>query len=100
VSATMDAVTSTVTTWARHVAAETGADLPATVPEAMRWLAGRLEWLRYRPEAAEALDELGEVPALVWRALDRTTVERRYLGPCDVEQPGGHCEGELYGRAG
>lgn len=101
VSATMDAVTSTVTTWARHVAAETGADLPATVPEALRWLADRLDWLRYRPEAAEALDELGEVPVLVWRAVDRATVERRYLGPCDVEVPdGGHCEGELYGRAG
>src|SRR5690554_8193594 len=80
VSATMDAVTSTVTTWSRHVAAVTGAELPSTVPEALRWLADRLDWLRYRPEAAEALDELGEVPALVWRGAARGGVAGGAVG--------------------
>lgn len=97
VSATMDAVTSTVTTWARHVAAETGADLPATVPEALRWLADRLDWLRYRPEAAEALDELGEVSALVWRALSRRELRARIVvGPCpELDTAGSPCAGEV-----
>lgn len=96
-----DAVRNTVTTWARVIVEETGADPPTAGTAALlRWLARRCEWIRHQPWAVEAVDELGSLPGLIWRAVDRRRTERRYLGPCDVEQPGGHCKGELYGRAG
>src|SRR5690606_26020463 len=88
-----DAVRSTVTAWARHIADEVGADLPDGMPELLRWLAGRMEWVRDQPWAAEAIDELGEVPRLLARALDRPP-PRRYLGPC------GGCGTDLYVRPG
>lgn len=88
-----DAVRSTVNTWAKVIADEVGADLPDGMPERMRWLAGRMEWARHQPWAPEAIDELGEVPRLLARALDRPP-PRRYLGPC------GRCGMDLYVRPG
>lgn len=91
-SETADVVRNTITTWARHIADEVGADPPGDPAELMRWLAGRLEWARHQPWAAEAIDELGEVPKLLARALDRPP-PRRYLGPCT-------CGADLYARRG
>jgi len=92
-SETADVVRNTITTWARVVADEVGADPPDGMPELMRWLAGRMEWVRHKPWAAEAVDELGEVPRLLTKAMDRPP-PRRYLGPC------GGCKADLYARRG
>src|SRR5690554_3789784 len=85
-----DAVRSTVTTWARVIVQEVGADLPTGTAALLRWLAGRCQWMRHQPWAGEALDELDDAAALVWRTLDRPP-QRRYLGPCV-------CGTDLYAR--
>jgi hypothetical protein len=89
-------VDNVVTTWARHIVAETGAWCPANVGELMRWLADpkQVDWLRYRPEAAEALDELDYAGRLVVRCIDAPS-QRWYAGPCTHDG----CQEELYGRA-
>lgn len=92
-----DVVRNTVTAWARHIADEVGADLPGDMPEMMRWLAGRIEWARHQPWAAEAIDELGEVPRLLARALDRPATRTRFpVGPCPEQDDDGRwCPGEV-----
>lgn len=89
-------VDNTVTTWARHIVEQTGAWCPANVGELMRWLADakQIDWLRYREEAAEALDELDYAARLVVRCVDSPS-ERWYAGPCNA----GDCTEDLYGRA-
>lgn len=85
-------VANTVQTWARHVAQETGADLPAGIASAWRWLAGRTDWLRYRPYAGEVMDELDDAAALVWRTVDLPPVRSRIpVGPC----PQPDCAGQV-----
>lgn len=84
-SAAEAAVTNTMTTWARHVAAERGKTI---TDEAPVWLAGQTHWLRYRPEAIEAFDELTDACRLVRRTID-LPVPRWYAGPCE-------CGSELY----
>jgi hypothetical protein len=94
-------ITNTVTTWARHVCEERGAELPARRPllgplcelgtecphascagirfrrppsdlgEAAAWLATQLDWLRMQREAAEAFDELDDACGLLARLVDR-----------------------------
>lgn len=90
------AVNNTITTWARHVAEERGLTVTGTDPDptvlAARWLTGQLDWLRHRPEAAEAWDELADACRLLERAVDRA-VPRWYAGPCG-------CGAELYAAAG
>lgn len=88
-------VDNTITTWVRHIVAETGAWTPSNVGELMRWLADpkQIDWLRYRPEAAEALDELDYAGRLVVRSIDAPS-ERWYAGPCMT----GSCAEDLYGR--
>jgi hypothetical protein len=58
--------------------------------EAIRWLAGQVEWIRHQPDALQAMDELGDACALAVRIVDRRT-PRWYAGPCGAEiheQPG------------
>jgi hypothetical protein len=88
-------VDSSVTTWVRHIVEETGAWTPTNVGELMKWLADpkQIDWLRYRPEAAEALDELDYAARLVVRCIDAPS-DRWYAGPCKVDG----CEEDLYGR--
>lgn len=108
-----------ITTWARHVDEE-GVALPheerivgptcsiecghvscrtirrgpaqLSLPEITRWLASQVGWLRMRPEAAEAFDELGDACAVLRRLVDRP-VERELVGVCD-------CGKVLYAVAG
>lgn len=85
-----DVVRNTASTWARVISDETGADWPGTVPELLRWLAGRMEWARHQQWAVECLEELGGLARLIRRTIDAPT-ERCYLGPCE-------CATDLYAR--
>lgn len=88
---------NTLTTWARHVAGERGLRLPyvpstlAAASVAARWLTRHVEWLRHRPEGAEAMGEIRYAVGCARAAVD-LAAERVYAGPCDV------CGAELYGR--
>lgn len=70
---------------------------PAEHPLAVvaSWLASQLDWLRHRPEADQAFDELSDACHLLERTVDRPPV-LWYAGPC------GHngCVGELYAGTG
>lgn len=57
-----------------------------------RWLAEQVDWIRHRPEADEAFDELADACSLIVRVVDRPA-ERWYAGPCA-------CGGELWPAAG
>lgn len=46
-----------------------------------RWLAGQLDWLRHRPEAEKALDEIGDACRILVRVVDRPA-ERIVVGQC------------------
>jgi hypothetical protein len=60
------------------------------------WLAEQVVWLRHRPEAAEALDELADAARLAVRTVDNPP-DRWYAGSCYAAlADGGRCEGELY----
>lgn len=89
------AVVNTWTTWARHIEEQSGRTAPADPVRLAHWLADQVNWLRYRPEGAEALDELEDAAALVIRIVD-APAPRAYLGRC------GHdgCTGDLYAPAG
>lgn len=52
--------------------------------EAIRWLAGQVEWLRHQPDAVQAMDELADACALATRIVDRRA-PRWYAGPCGAE---------------
>lgn len=95
-----DGVRDVALTWARVIAEETGADLPTSTAELLRWLAGRVQWVRHQQWAAEALDELEDAGARVARAVDRRE-PTAWLGPC-LEPDGltGQCPGELHARVG
>jgi len=56
-----------------------------------RHLATQLEWLRYRREAAQAMDEIHDAARLVVRTVDNPPV-RWYAGPCGHEG----CAEDLY----
>lgn len=95
-----DSGANTLTTWARHIAEERGTVL--TVPAGQHplarvagWLGAReqLDWLRHRPEADEAFDELTDACQLLVRTVDRPPV-RWYAGPCDG------CTLDLYAMPG
>lgn len=106
------AAANTLTTWARHIADTRGIPLPepagpmhgpvcraqpchhhtcARITSRSRehpmaavatWLTRQLGWLRHRPEAAEAFDELTDACRLAVRTVDNPPV-RWYAGPCD-----------------
>lgn len=95
---------NTLTTWARHVAEERGAPAPHGQPAASvaaRWLLGHVEWLRHRPEAAEALDEIRAAIAGVRIVID-ARAPRWYAGPCGAEdeETGQVCPVDLYALPG
>jgi hypothetical protein len=66
-------------------------------------LAGELEWLRRRSEAAEALDDLGVACRELVRLVD-IPPESVYAGPCWADVQIGadlvQCQAELYARLG
>jgi hypothetical protein len=130
VTAKLDAVQGSVTTWARHVAEERSgawwvADELDPIVVAAHYLAASLEWLRHRPECAEAFTDL-EAAARVVRGIVRGPAEMRYLGPCGAALVGDEitrwrydeetrgqsaipeqyrpvvetCDGDVYGRNG
>jgi hypothetical protein len=81
-----DAVLTELETWARHVSTQRG--LPHPLPGAGQplatlalWLAGQVEWLRYQPEADEAMVGLRDACAQVRHIVDRRPTER-IAGPC------------------
>lgn len=66
----------------------------------MRWLATQVTWLRHRPEAEEAVDELLDACRLTERTVDRRG-PRWYAGPCDAQLPGGQtCDTDLHAPTG
>ncbi|HEY6107633.1 MAG TPA: hypothetical protein VIV56_01900 [Gemmatimonadales bacterium] len=95
------AIHNTLTTWARHVSEQRGILITGTRTIAVAaWLARHTAWLRVRPEAQEAFDELHSAARLLWRTVD-THVERWYAGKCGLEVPDewsqpAECEGDLY----
>lgn len=86
-------VDNTITTWARHIANERGLPGPHRGTNIMHWLARQCDWLRYRQEAAEALDELDYAARLIMQVIDSPT-PYWYAGRCD------NCGEGLYARTG
>lgn len=87
------AVRNTLTTWVRHVYVERGGVLPQNnIPALACWLAGQTKWLRMRPEAEEAFDELHDAARLIRHVIDAPP-RRRFAGQCD-------CGEYLYGIEG
>ena len=70
-------VANTISTWVRHVVESKPCDAPVTPLGATQtghcagWLLGATQWLSYRPEAAEAFDELHDAHRALVRAIDR-----------------------------
>lgn len=67
------------------------------------WLAEHVGWIPTHPDAAQLLDEIGDMFRVAHRAIDRAP-DLHYAGPCWtwVETGLGEelpCEQELYGRA-
>lgn len=85
---TLDAVTNTITTWARDQYCR--AD---SLGGAALWLADHVGDLRVHPAAAEAFDELHDACAQLERLVDRPASDRRLVGVCD-------CGAVLYARGG
>lgn len=120
-SAVLADVGNVVTTWARHVCEQRGTELPVRRPrhgpvcadacahgscagirrrrppsdlgEAAAWLATQVGWLRSRPEAVEAWDELHDACARLARLVDRPAGPGRLIGVCD-------CGAILYAKDG
>lgn len=90
-------IVNTITTWARHIAEQRGEIPPSPGRNLMLWLADpkQMDWLRYRQEAGEALDELDYAARLVERAID-TPQAHWFAGRCLADG----CQSELYGRTG
>jgi predicted RNA-binding Zn-ribbon protein involved in translation (DUF1610 family) len=83
-----DAAVNALTTWARHVHETSGRALPVVArrdehPLAVlaAWLVDQLDWLRHRPEAADAFGQLSEAARTLVRIVDRPP-SRWYAGPC------------------
>lgn len=98
--ARLDAVTNTVTTWARHVAEERGTAIPAAgdpLTIAAKLLSAHIDWLRHQPEAAEAIRDLATA-ARVLTALVDGPADRRWLGQCGADTDAGTCDIDLHAR--
>ncbi len=89
------AVVDTVTTWGRHIYIARGVPAPGKGTNPLMWIADQLDWLRYRLEVVQALDELDYAAQLVDRAID-APAQHWYAGRC-LE---GGCDAELYARHG
>lgn len=65
---------------------------PSALSEAAAWLATQVDWLRARPEAREAFDELADACRMLRGLVDRPA-ERLLVGVCD-------CNAVLYAAPG
>lgn len=97
-------LTNTITTWCRHVMEQRGEAVGAPqlgpgAADAARWLRKHVEWLRHRPEAAEAFGEIQYAVAQARITIDQRT-PRWYAGPCGAPTEGGQCEADLHGFPG
>lgn len=102
-----DAVINELATWARHIAAERGCDLPPTQDPVRGstgptggplgilalWLRPHIEWLRHRPEGQEAIAALSDACATASRIPDQRA-RRHLVGKCQ------ECEAPLYALEG
>lgn len=97
------AIHGTLTTWARHVQAETSRALPPGPPAvaACLLLAGAMRQLRYRPEWLQAHRDLAGLLRQTLRVVDLPP-DREYVGPCShVDTDGGQeCRADVYARPG
>lgn len=111
--ARLDAIQAALTTWARHIAEERGIQPPSAAVDgrtgagsgdplqtAARWLTGHLDWLRHRPEAAEAYRDIAAARRVI-HGIAAGPSERRWLGQCgQPDEHGQECAADLYGRVG
>jgi hypothetical protein len=90
-SGVADKLKNTLVGWARIVADETGADLPADdLARIAGWLGPRIGWLRYHEDGAEAYGDVTRGVREVRRIIDRPP-DKSYVGPCD-------CGADLYAK--
>lgn len=124
------AASNAIVTWARHVCEERGIGVPRPGPvigplcragwgcthptcalirartvdpgvaRAAVFLLTQLEWIRHRPEAADAVEELSAAAVVLRLCVDAPPV-LQYAGPCWNDDPiDGQCETELYAVEG
>jgi hypothetical protein len=97
-TARLDGVQTALTTWARHIAEERGADGPRAehyghpINAAVSWLYGHLEWMRHREECTEFLADVRKAHRIV-RGIAEPGQHRVIVGLCD-------CGKTLYAVAG
>jgi hypothetical protein len=78
-----DALKNVLSTWARVIAGETGAELPVDdLARIATWLRPRVGWLRHHEAGAEAWNAILDAVRDARRAVDRRP-EKLYAGPCD-----------------
>lgn len=96
-----DAVQNTISTWARDILEHRPHLHPpaGTIGGCAAWISGQLDWIRHRPYAAAALDELSDAAALARRIVDSPPA-RVYRGPCHSVTATGPCTQELYAPDG
>lgn len=88
-------INNTLTAWSIHISWHRGLEPPRAGRHLLVWLGGQCDWLRYRTEGGQALDELGYAARLIEYTVDRPT-PRWFAGRCDIDG----CPEELYPRAG
>lgn len=96
------AIRNTLTSWTRHICETRGITATSTTNSGLAaWLAKQTGWLRMRPEAEEAFDELHNTTRHLRRTID-THVERWYAGRCGVPllDDDGDCTADLYALPG
>lgn len=97
------AAQNAITTWARHVAAERKIVVPTgqdSLVTAAGWLTSHIDWIRQRPEFAEAYRDIAAVARLISTLVDKPS-PRRYAGPCSsIGTDGELCGADLYARPG
>ena len=96
-------IRNTLTAWARHIHEASGRPLPVDKPmQLCSWMAEQVAWLRVRPEAEQAFDELHNAMRLVRHTIDLHS-DRWYAGRCGAPQGQGtatYCDTDLYARSG
>lgn len=117
----LDAVQGNLGGWARHIAATRGIREPQAetladdlVAVVALWLAGHVDWMRHRQEAAEFLGDV-DIAARIVSGIARGPTEQQYLGPCGAPEQvevtglgtaereyidGKPCEGDIYAARG
>lgn len=88
-------ITNTLTIWAHHIQTQRGLTAPTPSRKLITWLAGQSDWLRYRQEGPQALDELAYTARLIEWCID-SPAQHWFAGRCEHDG----CQGELYPRSG